>query len=291
MLAVGALPANLTASSDDIVMVAAASVAEARTALDDAADYDAIVIDGQLAGSDPVGVEAMAGRAAFIVVVPDPSAEHAVAWLRRGAQDVISGEPGEGRRRIRFAVERRRWAQTRDPAYSTDVSTGLPHRQQFVEHLSQLLALREREPSPMAVVALRVVKTADAAALNEADMQAVRRKVAVRLRAGVRASDVVASLGEDSFAVLLGSLLAAPDAERVAAKLVALAVAPFVVGGQPVALAVATGISQFPRDGAMADKLLRRAVALANAAPPVDGGPPHGHDAQGNTRAAANDDA
>lgn len=89
VLAVGTLPANLTASSDDIVMVPAATLAEARTASDDDADYDAIVIDGQLAGGDPASVEAMAGRAALIVVLPDPSAEHAIAWLRRGAQDVI----------------------------------------------------------------------------------------------------------------------------------------------------------------------------------------------------------
>ena len=43
----------------------------------------------------------------------------------------------------------------------------------------------------------------------------LRRKLGVRLRAGVRASDVVASLGDDGFAVLLGSILSPADAHRV----------------------------------------------------------------------------
>ena len=32
-------------------------------------------------------------------------------------------------------------------AYATDLETGLPHQQQLIEHMSHLLALREREPA------------------------------------------------------------------------------------------------------------------------------------------------
>jgi succinate-semialdehyde dehydrogenase/glutarate-semialdehyde dehydrogenase len=46
----------------------------------------------------------------------------------------------------------------------------------------------------------------------------LRRKLAVRLRAGVRASDVVAAVDDETYAVLLGALLSPADGERVAAK-------------------------------------------------------------------------
>ena len=139
---------------------------------------------------------------------------------------------------MRSPSRRPRW---RGAAYSTDPGTGLPHRQQLVEHLSQLLALREREPSPMAVLALRIdVAGGGDAASAAADATLLRRKVGVRLRAGVRASDVVAAVDDEAFAVLLGSILAPADADRVAAKLVAALVAPFRVGGGERSLAVAS---------------------------------------------------
>jgi GGDEF domain-containing protein len=88
----------------------------------------------------------------------------------------------------------------------------------------------------------------------------------VRLRAGVRASDVVAALADDSFAVLLGSVLSPADAARVGAKLLKSLMEPFKVAGEEVAVAIALGIGQYPEDGTQPDMLLRRAVGLAAAA-------------------------
>jgi GGDEF domain-containing protein len=123
------------------------------------------------------------------------------------------------------------------------------------------------------------------------EIELLRRKVAVRLRAGVRASDIVAAAAEDSFVVLLGVLLAPTDAERVAAKLAALLVMPFSVGGSAMSVGVAAGIAGYPQDGNQADRLLRRALALAAAAPAVTGaGPATTQDRAGALRAAANDE-
>ncbi|TXC65828.1 GGDEF domain-containing protein [Piscinibacter aquaticus] len=148
------------------------------------------------------------------------------------------------------------------------MATGLPHRQQLVEHMSHLIALRERQPAPMAILVLRIegIETA-AARLGHEAANVLRRKIAVRLRAGVRASDVVASLGDDSYAVLLAALLAPGDAAHVGAKLLTQLRKPFQVAGQEVSVSAALGIALHLRDGAQPEALLARASALAAAAP------------------------
>ena len=237
---------------------------------------DAVVLredgpPGAVAGDS--GVEwawEMVAETAVLVVVEQATPAVVLDWLARGVQDVLSTDelvdPGLARR-IRAAVERKRLEREARTSYATDLDTGLPHQQQLIEHMSQLLALREREPAPMAVLAFRVEGLATIEArFGRNSAGVVRRKVGVRLRAGVRASDVVASLGDDSYAVLLGSVLAPADAGRVGAKLLKALVEPFRVSGQEVGVAAALGIGQYPEDGNHPDVLLRRAVGLAAAA-------------------------
>jgi diguanylate cyclase (GGDEF)-like protein len=296
LLLIGAMPQfdSLAAPAGDAVAITdrAATLAEAQAMLASEAPYDAIVLAAPSVAVSAAEVEAIAARAALVAVVIEPDAEHALGWLRRGADDVLAPEEfasAAGWRRLRFAIERRHRLEGRQPAYATDPSTGLPHRQQLLEHLSQLLALREREPAPMAVLVLRVELPAAELA---ADADLLRRKIAVRLRAAVRASDIVASVGDDSFVVLLGAVLSPAEASRVADKLASGLVAPFTIGGVEVAVAVALGIAHYPHDGSQADRLLRRALALAAVAPPM--APAHAavaHDTSGSMRIAANDEA
>jgi len=264
-----------------------------RLASDDR--FDLVLADGDAAPASGTKIASVADRIALVVALVDPDAEHAPAWLHQGADDVIgraelAGEAGW--RRLRFAIERRRHRDARQATHSIDPATGLPHRQQLVEHLSQLLALREREPAPMAVLAFRIEGLRPSRGGAEAaDAGTLRRKIAVRLRAGVRASDVVAAIDDDAYAVLLGSILAPADGERVAVKLVAALLAPFMVGAIERSVAVALGIAHYPQDGSDAERLLRRAVSLAAAAPAaLPEGPATTRDGAGSRRAAANDD-
>jgi len=257
--------------------------------------FDAVLVDGDAAPASPNDIAAVVDRAALVVAVVDPDAAHASGWLRGGADDVIGRDElagPAGWRRIRFAVERRRRRELHRSDHSTDLATGLPHRQQLVEHLSQLLALREREPAPMAVLAFRIEglrPRGDGA--ESIDFETLRRKIAVRLRAGVRASDVVAAVGDDTFAVLLGSILSSADADRVVAKLVAALLTPFTVAAVDRTVSVAAGIAHYPHDGREAERLLRRALALAAAAPATSAtGPATVRDADGSEREAANDE-
>jgi GGDEF domain-containing protein len=297
------LAVGIGADSPSVSIEHVADWDEARARLDADVAFDAVLVDGDALPASPTEVAAVAALAALLVVVAVPDAVSADDWLGQGADDIVGRDElasGVVWRRVRHAVSRRSGAPWRGAAYSTDPDTGLPHRQQLVEHLSQLLALREREPSPMAVLALRIVAVAGGGTASVAapdgthppDRSLLRRKVAVRLRAGVRASDIVAVLGDDAFAVLLGSILAPGDADRVAAKLVTALVAPFPLAGGERSLSVAFGIAQYPHDGRAAEPLLRRALALAEAAPAVvSTGPAAARDGAGAPRTAANDDA
>jgi diguanylate cyclase (GGDEF)-like protein len=226
-----------------------------------------------IAAKDDLGEVArtVAADAAVLAISSDLQPATVLGWLLQGAQDVLTIDEladASFPRRLRAAIERKRLERESRTEYSTDLDTGLPHQQQLIEHMSQLLALREREPAPMAVLALRIEGLATAQArLGRDASNVLRRKVGVRLRAGVRASDVVASLGDDSFAVLLGSILTPADAERVGAKLLAALMEPMRVAEHDVVVAAALGIGQYPQDGSQPEALLRRAVAFAAAAP------------------------
>jgi diguanylate cyclase (GGDEF)-like protein len=242
------------------------AVADAAAALkaQSATNFDAVLFQADRIPGAAALIEALSAVSALLVVSNRAHAELAIGWLRGGVQDVLN--PGDLYSdalalRVRAAIERKRIERNARRAYATDLATGLPHQQQLIEHMSQLLALREREPGPMAVLVLRVegfVTTEARLGAEAAD--ALRRKVGVRLRAAVRASDVVAAIDDESYAVLLGSLLAASDAERVGEKLARALMDPFSVGGVAVGVAASVGIAQYPTDGTQPELLLRKAL-------------------------------
>ena len=207
--------------------------------------------------------------AALIAVAPEIALPIALRLLQRGVQDIVpAGSPPESlARTVRLAVERKRIEQSARKAYATDLATGLPNHGQFLEHMTHLLALREREPAPMAVLALRVEGlSATEAALGAEAANVLRRKVAVRIRSALRASDVVASTGTDTMAVLLAWIDATQDGERVAAKLAQSLLRPFTVAGQQQQVSVSVGLARYPDHGKVAEELLRRAVGQSSSA-------------------------
>lgn len=206
--------------------------------------------------------------AAVVVRVPQPSRALMLGLMRAGVQDVLATEHADDEtigRSLCLAIERKRQEQELRRAWSIDLATGLPNRVQLMELLHQLCALREREPAPMGLLVLRVEGLASTEArLGVAAAQALRRKLAVRLRSGLRASDVVAALAPDAFAVVLTRLEAPQDGDRVALKLSQLLREPFMVSAQTAVVTVSTGLAVFPEEGRHPDDLLK--LALSNAA-------------------------
>ena len=214
--------------------------------------------------------------AAVVVRVPMPSRELMLHLLRAGVQDVLpSGQSDDESigRSLCLAIERKRQEQELRRAWSIDLATGLPNRVQLMELLHQLCALREREPAPMALLVIRVEGLASTEArLGVAAAQALRRKLAVRLRSGLRASDVVSALAPDAFAVVLTRMEAPQDGDRVALKLSQMLREPFMVSAQTAVVTVSTGLAVYPDDGRQPDEMLKRALSAATR-PPRAGSP------------------
>jgi diguanylate cyclase (GGDEF)-like protein len=191
-------------------------------------------------------------------------------WFGLGVQDILTPQDslhGGLARRLRAALERHSLCSEIRRAYATDLGTGLPHEQQLIEHMSHLIALREREPASMAVLVLRIEGLATVEARAGAQAVAVlRRKLAVRLRSGVRASDVVAALDGQLFGVLLASVASPEQAASVGRKLLTSLHAPFNVGGHDLTVSTALGIGQYPQDGAQPAALIQHAISAARVA-------------------------
>ena len=267
----GSLPDLSLTAFGPVVVHPTAKLADVTDALA-SQSYDAIV----LACRKPADLAALFKwpglsravlDAAVLVLAPEPEATDALRLLNLGVQDVIPLQDAASAtlaRQVRLAVERKRIEREARKAYATDLATGLPNHAQLMEHMTHLLALREREPAAMAVLALHIDGLQAAVArLGTESANVLRRKVAVRLRSGLRASDVVASVGVDSFAVLLAWIDSAADGQRVADKLVASLQRPFSVAGQDVAVALSVGVAQYPQHGKDADSLLRKALGQA----------------------------
>jgi diguanylate cyclase (GGDEF)-like protein len=295
LLHLGAAPPDLSTSAFGPFVVATAEGLDGLSAALGQQSFDAILICLADAGG-PALLMAWPGLAravldtAVLVVGPEPDVAEAVHLVRLGVQDVLplrEAGPVVLARAVRLAVERKRLERAARKAYATDLATGLPNHMQLMEHMSHLLALREREPAAMALLALRIEGlAATEARLGTEAANVLRRKVAVRLRSGLRASDVVASVGGDSFIVLLAWIDDAANADKVGLKLAQSLQRPFTVTGQDVAVAVSVGVAQYPLHGKEADLLLRRALGQAGEARPYGRaglGPRSGS-------AAANDD-
>jgi diguanylate cyclase (GGDEF)-like protein len=210
-------------------------------------------------------LSSVCAEAAVLVLADAVDAATQQRLLTTGVQDVVlQADAGSLAQRARLAAQRRSVEQEARKAYATDLGTGLPNRQQLIEHMSQILALREREPKPVSVLVFRIegLQGVEAGHGHES-ANVVRRKVAVRLRAGVRSSDVVASLGADVFAVLLPSTESPTDAQHVIEKIMRALREPFKIAGSAVPISTHVGLAQFPQDGKQPDQLLRHASAAA----------------------------
>ena len=131
---------------------------DALLALLAGAGCDVLLVPGEGAVDAKQLLVDAAHDTAILIVAAAPTAQTVLDWLQRGAQDVLRPDElsaGVLALRVRAAIERKRLEHDARTAYATDVETGLPHQQQLIEHMSQLIALREREPAPMALLALR----------------------------------------------------------------------------------------------------------------------------------------
>lgn len=143
-----------------------------------------------------------------------------------------------------------------------DLLTDLPNRSLFRDRLQQVLkqAQRKRWTAGVMFMDLDRFKAVNDS-FGHAAGDALLREVGTRLARSVRASDTVARVGGDEFAVVLGELSAPSDATLVARKILETLAAPMSLEGHEYFVTVSIGITLFPADGNDIETLLRNADA------------------------------
>lgn len=141
-----------------------------------------------------------------------------------------------------------------------DALTGLPNRAMLMEQLRQAIATAGQQQDHLGVLFLDLdgFKQLNDTRGHEAASQLLR-DLAQRLKARVRAQDMVARYGGDEFVLLVPDLAAPGDIARVLQQVSEVLWEPFFVGGEPLLLTASTGLALYPFDGMDADTLLRHA--------------------------------
>jgi len=141
-----------------------------------------------------------------------------------------------------------------------DTLTGLANRWQFMQSLTQMMALSARSQRTLGLLLLDLD---DFKAINDGHGHdagdQVLVEVARRLRGVLRAGDVLARLGGDEFTILLPEVAQAQDIGRVASKLIEVLSAPYRVNGYEVITGASVGAAFYPSDAQDGQTLMRYA--------------------------------
>jgi len=148
-----------------------------------------------------------------------------------------------------------------------DALTKLGSRSHYFEHLDQAITVAARERKQMALLLMdlnRFREVNETLGHKVGDM--LLEEVAGRLRGTFRASDLVARLGDDEFAVLLQTGAAPTGAVKAAGKLLGAMQEPFLVDDHQFLVGCSIGIALYPAHGQNAESLLRSAeIAMRTA--------------------------
>ncbi len=151
-----------------------------------------------------------------------------------------------------------------DDATKTDELTGLPNRMAFREGLEGAMEAATSEGHRAAVlfIDLDSFKEVNDTRWHDAG-DALLKDVAQKIRTCLPVSALAARIGGDEFSVLLPSISASIEAERIAEDLLEALRMPIRVEGGDASCRASIGISVFPDDASDAKRLLKGAdIAL-----------------------------
>jgi diguanylate cyclase (GGDEF)-like protein len=148
-----------------------------------------------------------------------------------------------------------------------DALTGLPTRVLFADRLGQATAAAARAGSPVAVLVLNLDHFGHLNdTLGHPIGDLLLREIAARLRSGIRrATDTVARIGGDEFAILMAGSRAS-DAHRAAEAIMRALQVKMTLDGHIVDVHASIGIAVCPDHGHDPMKLLQRAGVAMRAA-------------------------
>ncbi|MEO5734076.1 MAG: EAL domain-containing protein [Rubrivivax sp.] len=147
----------------------------------------------------------------------------------------------------------------------TDALTGLPNRRQLSDCVAQATHGARRSGGSFALMLIdldRFRHINDSLGYDNGDR--VLLDVAQRIQGCLRQDDVLARVGGDQFAVLVGTA-GAPAAEATARRVLAVVAKPCSVDGATFTLTCSIGIALAPAHGSRIDDLSRHAEAAMRA--------------------------
>ena len=154
-----------------------------------------------------------------------------------------------------------------------DALTGLPNRMLLQDRCERAIELGVRHDSSFALVLLDLkafTKVNEAFGIKAGDD--LLRQVSQRLVRHVRASDTVARIGPDEFALLLPDMADPENMMRLSRKLMTLIETEFVVDDTEVHLSASMGFALHPVHGITHEALLNHATVALKQAKQAGGG-------------------
>jgi len=148
-----------------------------------------------------------------------------------------------------------------------DLLTDLPNRNLLLQHLQQMIGQAEARRERLAVLFLdldrfKVVNES----MGNRHGDELLKAYSERLRHHLRATDPVARVTADEFAILLPAAESDAAVIGVTEKILGLTRLPFALQGREVYLTASIGISRCPEDGTDAETLLKHAeIAMYRA--------------------------
>jgi len=163
---------------------------------------------------------------------------------------------------INDITEQKRYEEQLEYQANYDELTDLPNRNLLTNLISQSARYAHRYRREMAVlfIDLDYFKLVNDS-LGRSVGDRLLKAMAERLRACVRAADMVARHGGDEFVVVLTNLERSENVALVAQKIRESLYLPVLIDGQEFAISCSIGISIYPKDGNDAQALLNNADA------------------------------
>ena len=168
---------------------------------------------------------------------------------------------------------------------SHDDLTGLLNRAALQQELGRSIARSKRHQKRFAVLFIdldRFKRINDTLGHGVGD--AMIQTCAQRLRAILRADDVVARFGGDEFVLVLENLSGVNDAALVAQKALTCCTEPFEIEGQELHVGASIGVALYPEDGTDGETLLKHADVAMYRAKDIGRGTYRFYDAHMNAR-------